>query len=178
MRLDDRTRRIIIPLMLAALCSGCVSSSVDGPAVTYHYSLWWAFCILPAFLSTVPIGLLVRKRNTLYGWLIIAAGAASVVAFAPIAFQESVLVDPGGFHVRSGFWGMTARLDVAIDAVQSIAVVQEDTGGRHSPRQRAGRCPLATVGPSSRPDRCRESGDGRVVMHLWPEWPSMRSSLL
>ncbi len=132
MRLDDRTRRIIIPLMLAALCSGCVSSSVDGPAVTYHYSLWWAFCILPAFLSTVPIGLLVRKRNTLYGWLIIAAGAASVVAFAPIAFQESVLVDPGGFHVRSGFWGMTARLDVAIDAVQSIAVVQEDTGGRHS----------------------------------------------
>lgn len=132
MRPNDRTRRTKVLLVLAANCSGCVSTSVDGAAMSFHYSLWWAFAILAVCLGTLPAGLLVRKRNTTYGWLIIAAGAFSLVLFAPIAFQERVFVDAGAFHVRSGLWGSTANLDIAFDAVTSIAIVQDGSGGRSS----------------------------------------------
>jgi hypothetical protein len=66
--------------------------------------------------------------------LLVVAGPAAALVFAPSLLFENVFVDGRGCKITSGFWGMTANLEIEFDSVKSIRIAQEETGGRHSRR--------------------------------------------
>ncbi|MCY2992166.1 MAG: hypothetical protein NTY19_30435, partial [Planctomycetota bacterium] len=60
----------------------------------------------------------------------IIGGAGAALAVAPSLFLERVVVHDRGVDIRGGIWGMTANQQVDFDAVTSLRVAQEKTGGR------------------------------------------------
>jgi hypothetical protein len=43
---------------------------------------------------------------------------------------ESTTVDPDGFHVKTGIWGMTAEHQVRYDDLQNVHLTKEEGRGR------------------------------------------------
>jgi hypothetical protein len=122
-------------LLAASFCvsiAGCVTQSVSGAGVDFHYERWIPVGIFVAGLACVPIALAVKKQSGRFSWRWGLIGPIAALAFAPSMYLEHVFVHDGGFEMRSGIWGMTAKEDVAFDAVRSCRLTHEETGGRRS----------------------------------------------
>lgn len=121
--------------LMAACClllAGCVTRSDSDAGASFHYEWWLPLSVLVAGVAFVPIGLGLRKQSERLGWGLIIAGPLAVLMFAPSLFLERTLVSDQGFEVRSGIWGMTANQKVDFNAVRSLRIAEEETGGRRS----------------------------------------------
>lgn len=114
--------------------AGCVTRSSDGVAVTVGYAWWLPLGIALAGLAAIPIGFLWRRKSARLGWVLMTFGPAGAIMFAPSLFLERTVVDATSVTVRSGIWGRTAGLDVDLQALQSIRIETEMTGGKGNRR--------------------------------------------
>ncbi len=120
----------LLVLAPALLVGGCVTTTVGDAGTSFGYA-WWVGCaVLAAFGAATVIGIRLLPRHKWLGLVLVVAG----LVLAPIGFLERVDVDANGFSVRSGIWGRTATHDIAFDTLLSIAIGQEDTGGKASRR--------------------------------------------
>ncbi len=121
--------------LIASCClflAGCVTKSAGETGTSFHYSRWLPLGVLVAGVAFVPIGIALRKHSARFGWALMILGPIAAVGFAPSLLMEGVVVDDRGFDVRSGLWGMSANQTVEFEAVASLRIAQEETGGRHS----------------------------------------------
>jgi hypothetical protein len=121
--------------MMALVCLflvGCVTSKNGDKGMSFQYEWWVPIVVFIAGIVFVPVGIAVRNYSNRTGWGLMILGPIAALGFAPSLFMEQVLVHDRGFDVRSGIWGMTANQKVDFDAVTSVRLTQEETGGRRS----------------------------------------------
>ena len=126
------TRALI--LIACLLCGGCVTKTVGDSGTSIQYVWWGAFGVLALCLAPIVIGIGLRPKMKWPRIGFIVGGLVATVFIAPVGFLERVLVDGKGFSVHSGIWGKTANHEIAFDKLRSIAIGQEDTGGKSSRR--------------------------------------------
>jgi hypothetical protein len=123
-------RWLLLGLVVSSvlLLTGCVKETVDGDKHIYTYELWAPLLILVVGLAAVPAGWFLR--NNRFGWALMILGPIAALGFAPTLFLERTTVDPQGFHVKTGIWGMTAAHQVRFDDLQTIRLTKEISRGR------------------------------------------------
>lgn len=129
--------RSVAAAAVCLLCAGCVQESNAGAMQSFAYELWVPLAVVLAGLASIPVGLLLRLKDSGWSWIFLIGGPLLAIVFAPTFFLERVDVTPDRFTVRSGIWGMTAANDVEFADVVDIRLTSKTTVTRRGGRQKS-----------------------------------------
>jgi hypothetical protein len=121
--------RAALPALMLALLAGCVSQEEDGQESRYRYEYWVPAAVGLVGAITTPAGWFLRPRIAKFGWTLLILGPAAFLIGMPSMFCDRVNVNDQGFHVRTGFYGTTAK-DVEFDQVNAVRLISETSSGR------------------------------------------------
>lgn len=107
-----------------------VDVKVDGTTHTFTYEWWIPSVILLGGLVAIPVGLVLRRSTSRFGWALLIGGPIAALGVAPSLFLDRSVVDDQHFSVRSGIWGMTAVHDVVYDKLANVRYIVEESTGR------------------------------------------------
>lgn len=76
------------------------------------------------------LGFVLRKTASQLCWVLILAGAFSIVGLAPSTFIDRSEVDDESVSIRTGLWGWTAVSGVRFQDLRAVRLTTETTVGR------------------------------------------------
>ena len=120
---------------LAWALSGCATEFHAGETTVFAFSRWVPVLFLVATALFVVAGLKLRRKRAVWGWTTTAGGIAVALLVGPGLFLERVTVTPDRFTLRTGFWFLPTRYDIAFGDVSRIELTAEtkvEEGGRTS----------------------------------------------
>jgi hypothetical protein len=130
-----RFRLLALPSVgLLALLSGCIRQTVNGSETTSQYELWVPILMILGGLVLVPLGWVVRPKNSRFGWALLILGPVLALGFGPTFFTDKVTINDSSLHVRTGFWAAPTDVAVKFDDVRSLRLTSETRRTRRGGR--------------------------------------------
>jgi hypothetical protein len=107
---------------------------VDGETI-YRFAPWLVALTVMAGLAAVPVGWLLRRWSTRWGYVLIGMGPIALLLIVPGLFRDRVMVDAQHFELTTGFWWSPTQSNIRFADLDEIQFITQQRQARGGPRE-------------------------------------------
>ena len=126
------SRVLLTAGLLTIICviSGCTTETHEDDTTSFTFAPWVPVLVLLPGGAAFLVGILMRRKFALWGWVIMGLSAIACGVLAPALVFDKVTVNKDRFTLNTGFWFAPTLHDVTFADLSKIEVIAEQRKSR------------------------------------------------
>ncbi len=121
--MNVRSLKVLAPVILCLLVSGCTKKEVNNETVVHCYQSWVGFVGIAVGLAATALGWFLR--GSFRGIIFFIMTILGTLLFSPFGFFDHVTVSPDRIVTHWGCWCFPTVHDIPFDQVSGVSLTKK-----------------------------------------------------